>query len=239
MLGVRLSSASVMTEDIDLAQFRSISIAVEDRIPPVLTTLQSVAPTFEAIGCPFSRQSDAYIAASKLKVEFLTPMCGPIEDAPVELPALGTASQPLRFLDYLIYQECKPVLPYGGGILVNVPDPVRYAWHNLIVARCRVRPEKNLRIWFRPRLCSKCWPRTAPTTFGTCGTNWQRKGGGTGSRQGVSHVVPSKKPRRLPSTHGILPHRRRLAGPRHNPIARREVRVAAPLGEKRRRIHRG
>ena len=28
----------------------------------------------------------------------------------------------------------KAVIPYGAGILVNVPDPVRYAWHKLIVA---------------------------------------------------------------------------------------------------------
>ena len=142
MLGVRLASASVMTDDIDVAQFRSISIAVEDQVPPVLTTLRTVDPTFEAIGRPFSRQSDAYVAASKLKVEFLTPMRGPAEDAPAVLPALGTASQPLRFLDYLIYQECKAVLPFGAGILVNVPDPVRYAWHKLIVAERRVMPEK-------------------------------------------------------------------------------------------------
>ena len=83
MLSVRLGLASIMTDDIDVAQFRSISIAVEDQAPPVLTTLQSVDPTFESIGRPFSRQADANIAASKLKVEFLTPMRGPIEDAPL------------------------------------------------------------------------------------------------------------------------------------------------------------
>ena len=142
MLGVRLASASVMTDDIDVAQFRSISIAVEDQVPPILTILKSVDPSFQSITRPFSNQSDAYMAASKLKVEFLTPMRGPVEDTPVTLPALGTASQPLRFLDYLIYQERKTALPYGAGILVNVPDPVRYAWHKLIVAERRGMPEK-------------------------------------------------------------------------------------------------
>ena len=142
MLGVRLTSASVMTEDIDVAQFRSISIAVEDQLPPILTTLKKVDPSFEPILRAFSNQPDAYITADKLKVEFLTPMRGPVEDAPVPLPALGTASQPLRFLDYLIYQERKAVIPYGAGILVNVPDPMRYAWHKLIVAERRSMHEK-------------------------------------------------------------------------------------------------
>lgn len=137
MLGVRLGSASIMTDDIDVAQFRSISIAVEETIPPVLTILKHVDPTFEPIARPFSDQSDAYMTSDRLKVEFITPMRGPVEDAPVVLPAIGTASQPLRFLDYLIYQEHKAAVLYGAGILVNVPDPTRYAWHKLIVAERR------------------------------------------------------------------------------------------------------
>ena len=142
MLGVRLPSASIMTDDIDVAQFRSISIAVEDQLPPMLTTLKKIDPTFEPITRPFTTQADAYATAGKLKVEFLTPMRGPVEATPVPLPAIGTASQPLRFLDYLIYQERKAVVPFGAGILVNVPDPARYAWHKLIVAERRGMHEK-------------------------------------------------------------------------------------------------
>jgi hypothetical protein len=108
----------------------------------MITTLKDIDPSFEPAPRPFSNQSDAYITADKLKVEFITPMRGPVEDAPVPLPALGTASQPLRFLDYLIYHERKAAIPFGPGILVNVPDPVRYAWHKLIVAERRRMPEK-------------------------------------------------------------------------------------------------
>jgi hypothetical protein len=144
MLGVRLSGAALMTEDIDIAQFRAISIAVEDRTPPVLETLQAVDPTFRAVSRPFHTMPDSYVTdgAGKLKVEFLTPMRGPDEDAPVALPALGTGAQPLRFLDYLIYQERPAVVLHGAGVLVNVPDPARYAWHKLIVSQRRRQPEK-------------------------------------------------------------------------------------------------
>ncbi len=142
MLGVRLGSASVMTEDIDVAQFRSISVGVEDRLPPILTTLRSIDSSFQPIARPFSTNADAYMNADRLKVEFITPMRGPAEGEPVPLPALGTASQPLRFLDYLIDHEQKAAIPYGGGILVNVPDPARFAWHKLILAERRDMPEK-------------------------------------------------------------------------------------------------
>ena len=142
MLGVRLGSASVMTEDIDVAQFRATSIAVEDKLPPLLATLKKIDPSFKPMTRPHARSAAAYVSSNKLKVEFLTPMRGPSETAPAHLPALGTASQPLRFWDYLIYRERKAAILYGGGILVNVPDPARYAWHKLIVAERRPMPEK-------------------------------------------------------------------------------------------------
>ena len=149
MLGVRLRAANLMTADIDIAQFRSISIAVEDRIPPVLDALRSVDAGFQPIPLPlYNRQSISYGtggvggAADPLKVEFLTPMRGPVEDAPGNLPALQTSAQPPRFLDYLIYGERKAAYLYDSGVLVNVPHPARYAWHKCIVAMRRERSEK-------------------------------------------------------------------------------------------------
>lgn len=144
MLGVRFGAAAAMTEDIDVAQFRSISVAVEDQAPAVLDTLRQVDPSFRPITRPLYTLPDSYVAggAARLKVEFLTPMRGPDEDAPAPLPALQTGSQPLRFLDYLIYRERPAAILHGGGVLVNVPDPARYAWHKLLVAQLRRTPEK-------------------------------------------------------------------------------------------------
>jgi len=151
MLGVRLGGAALMTEDIDIAQFRSISIAVEDHVPPVLETLRSVEPEFRPVSKPLYEKVPVAFLSSRqgrggrqeqLKVEFLTPMRGPDEDAPGQLPALGTASQPLRFLDYLIYREQAAAVMYGAGVLVNVPDPARFAWHKLIVSQRRTNLAK-------------------------------------------------------------------------------------------------
>ena len=59
------------------------------------------------------------------------------------MPALGGASaQPLRFLDYLIYQPIRAVLLHGPGVPVNIPSPEHYAIPKLIVASRR-RTDNN------------------------------------------------------------------------------------------------
>jgi hypothetical protein len=140
----RVPSASLMTEDIGVAQFRDTSIAVGERLPPVLETLRRVEASFEPIVRSGRTLPDAYIArgTARLKVEVLTRVRGPNEDAPAQLRTLGTGATPLRFLDYLICQDRKVVVLHGAGVLVNVPDPAGFAWHKLILSQRRVQPEK-------------------------------------------------------------------------------------------------
>lgn len=148
VLGVRLPSTSMVTADADFAQFHSISVAVEDEMPPVLETLRQVDSTFREI----PHQADGRLAAqfasrSGYKVEFLTPNMGS-EDyggRPTPMPALGgAAAQPLRFLDFLIYQPIRAVLLHGAGVPVNVPSPERFAIHKLIVASRRRTDDDGL-----------------------------------------------------------------------------------------------
>ena len=76
------------------------------------------------------RLTTQYVSRSGYKVEFLPPNRGSEDYAgrPAPMPALGgTAAQPLRFLDFLIYQPIRAVLLYGAGVTVNVAAPERYA----------------------------------------------------------------------------------------------------------------
>lgn len=144
LLGIRLRSATVMTEDVDVAQFRSVSIAVEDRVPDsVFESLREVDKSFRPVSKTLHEGKPISYQAGGLRVEFLTPMTGADEDEPGLLPALGTSSQPLRFLDYLIYEEIEAVVLHGAGILVRVPDPLRYALHKLILAERRRATPKS------------------------------------------------------------------------------------------------
>lgn len=138
LLGVRLPNAVLQTGDADFAQFHSISVAVEDAMPPVLEVLRAVDPTFREIPHPVDgRYSTQFVTRSGYKVEFLTPNTGSAEHdgRPATMPALGgAAAQPLRFLDFLIYQPVRAVLLHSSGVPVVVPAPERFAIHKLIVS---------------------------------------------------------------------------------------------------------
>jgi hypothetical protein len=140
MLGVRLPLAATVTNDLDIAQFSQVSVAIgtEDRAAPVIDVLRSVDATFTPVprlerGAP----SFAFQNRSQFRVEFLAPNRGPDRDKAVRLPAIGSMALHLRFLDFLIRSEAPAVVLHDGGVLVNVPAPARYALHKLIVARRR------------------------------------------------------------------------------------------------------
>lgn len=146
LLGVRLAHAIMQTADADFAQFHSISAAIGDSMPPVLDVLRSVDPTFREVPHQAdSMRSTKYASRAGYKVEFLTPNTGSDDLAgkPAVMPALGGASaEPLRFLDFLIYEPLRAVLLHGAGVPVLVPAPERYAVHKLIIASRR-RQDKD------------------------------------------------------------------------------------------------
>lgn len=141
LLGVRLPDVAMQTADADSAQFHSISVAVGDSMPSVIDVLRQIDPTFREVPHQAdSRYSTQYSNRSGYKVEFLTPNRGSddLSGKPAVMPALGGASaQPLRFLDFLIYQPVRAVVLRGAGLPILVPAPERYAVHKLIVASRR------------------------------------------------------------------------------------------------------
>lgn len=145
LLGTLLSNRNAMTDDLDLAQFPSISIAVGDQVQlPFGDILRRVDPRFEAVPHPIDgRHATHYAIGNEFRVDILAPNRGPNDETPVTLPALQVEAQPLRFLDFLIYQEVQAVALYGGGIAINVPAPERYALHKLLVSRMRIKTEQS------------------------------------------------------------------------------------------------
>ncbi len=137
MLGARLPHSSLQTGDVDVAQFKNVSVAVGDQIPPLLDVLRNVDKTFRAVPHIHQRSVTSYIAKGGLRVDFLTPNEGPDTDVPIHLPALQTDAEPLRFLDFLIHDPEPAVVLHNAGIYVLVPSPQRYAIHKLIISRRR------------------------------------------------------------------------------------------------------
>jgi hypothetical protein len=146
ILGMRLPAMSLLTNDVDIAQFSNVSVAVKDATAPMLDVLKAVDGSFRAIPHMHDgRRSVTYRAADGVRVDFLTPNEGPATDKPRRLPALGTDAEPLRFLDFLIHSPEPAVVLHDAGIYVLVPAPERYAVHKLIVAQRRVGPGRAKR----------------------------------------------------------------------------------------------
>jgi len=138
MLGIRLTASLLQTADVDIAQAKDISVAVEDSIPPIIDILRNVDKSFRDVpNASDSRRPTSYIDNDGIRVDFLTPTRGVNSDKPQALPSLKTNAQPLPFLDYLIYQPEPAVILHNAGIYVQVPAPARYAVHKLIVSRRR------------------------------------------------------------------------------------------------------
>jgi hypothetical protein len=137
MLGQKLPISTLQTGDVDIAQFKNISVAVGDQTPPVFDVLKEADKTFRAVQTLHGEQVTSYAAKGGLRVDFLTLNEGAETDKPQRLPALQTDAQPLRFLDYLIHGPEPAVILHSAGIYVNVPSPHRYAVHKLMIAQRR------------------------------------------------------------------------------------------------------
>ena len=138
MLAIPLGGSAVGTDDVDIAQFRSISIAVGEKTQPMLETLKDVDKTFRPVPHMIDgRRSTRYQAKSGLRADFLTPNEGADTSDPQSLPSLRTDAEPLRFLDFLIRDPEPAVVLHGSGVFVLVPSPQRFAVHKLIVSRRR------------------------------------------------------------------------------------------------------
>ncbi len=140
-MGVRFPTAPTMTGDVDIAQFRSISVAVEDATDPLLASLQAVDPSFGPVPHQTHRaRVVAFKNAKDFRVEFLSPHTGGVEQArePFRMPSLNeAAAQPLRYLDFLIHRPERSIVLHGGGIPVLVPSPDRYCVHKMVVSQRR------------------------------------------------------------------------------------------------------
>jgi len=137
-LGVRWKDAIARTQDVDIAHDYRIAVALAHDGPPanVKQALGDPLPRFSVLD-PTHPATAFRARGTDVEVELLTPMIGKERGRPIEIPVLGAAATPLRFLDYLI-EETQPGAVLGGsGVLVNVPRPGRFAFHKLVVASRR------------------------------------------------------------------------------------------------------
>ncbi|MBA4789201.1 MAG: hypothetical protein H2042_05835 [Rhizobiales bacterium] len=144
-LGVRYGlDEAAQTNDMDIASFERLSLALED---VVSEPLQRVLGEFSFDAVPSLDKDKIWRwrqSRSELLVEFLTPSFEEAE-ALKPLAALGVHAQSLHYLNYLIADPLDVAVTYRDGVLVQVPRPERFAIHKLIVSDRRKEGPNSLK----------------------------------------------------------------------------------------------
>ncbi len=133
-LGIRLSLEDIaQTNDIDIASFERLSLALGESVAP---SLEHVFSDFAFDPVPSLEKGRTWRwrqGRDDTLIEFLTPSFED-EEKLKHLPALGVDAQSLHHLNYLIAEPIKAAVTYRSGVLVQIPRPERFAIHKLIVA---------------------------------------------------------------------------------------------------------
>lgn len=144
-LGVRFDTdMTAHTDDIDIASFTRLSLALEDAASP---PLGEVFADFDFAPQPSLKPGRTWRwkqTRGETLVEFLTPSFGD-EESLRALTALGVDAQGLHHLNYLIAAPIRAAVTYRSGVLVQIPQPERYAIHKLIVADRRLPGDDALK----------------------------------------------------------------------------------------------
>jgi hypothetical protein len=124
------------TDDIDIASFEKLSLALEDTTSPPLTEVLSDFAFAPVAAMEPDRAWRWKQGSGNQLVEFLTPSFD-AEEGRRPLAALGVDAQALHHLNYLIAAPIPAVVTYRSGVLVQIPRPDRFAIHKLIVSQRR------------------------------------------------------------------------------------------------------
>jgi hypothetical protein len=136
-LGSPLSGILAATQDVDVAAFENLKLAISDTVDP------SLAEVFHDLSLepvpnldPKGRPTRWAMKDGGAMVDFLAPRMQSKREI-VRLAPLDVFAQTLPFLNFLIADPIPAVALYRSGVLVQIPKPERYAIHKLIISQRR------------------------------------------------------------------------------------------------------
>lgn len=138
MLGVCWTAETTRTTDVDLAVERRIAVAIPMITSDIPATLDSLQMGFLPVPRLNHKEPSTNYAIrnSQLRLDVLTPKTEK-SDSPVYIKRFNCAAEPLSYLSYVIESPVSSVLLDTTPVLINIPQPVRYAMHKLIVSQIR------------------------------------------------------------------------------------------------------
>ncbi len=133
LVGTYLPGGALMTNDADLL----VSSFVSNGEPQDLeAVLQRADPTFKAHMGNNDRLPKVFKASNGFQVDVVTKF-GRGRKSPILVEDLQCSAEALSFMEYLAEDSIEAVVLYGAGVLVNVPPPMRYAVHKMLIAQER------------------------------------------------------------------------------------------------------
>jgi hypothetical protein len=137
LVGYKLDAGSMGTDDVDIAtvnlaiQGDREGLSLEDVLKRADRSFKPL-PTLSKSALPARFRSDQGFV-----VDVLTQVRSRVSTETIPLPKLQAGATPLQHLAWLVEQPATAVLLSGAGLLVDIPQPARYAIHKLIVAQKR------------------------------------------------------------------------------------------------------
>jgi len=136
LLGVKWTGSSLRTQDLDIGAEALMSIGIphiDADLPDVLERLEMGFLPVPPLN-PKHPSTSFKVRGKSLRVDLLTPQRRQQQTGPMVISRFKAAAQPLPFLDYLIEGFERGAVVDGGGILLNVPSPGRFAFHKLLIS---------------------------------------------------------------------------------------------------------
>ena len=122
---------TLRTDDIDFLLPQPLDPLLRVSIPELLEGMDFIVR--------HGMDGTMHLEHASMKLEFLIPERGRGSAAPHFVKALGVTAQPLRFLDFLLQDTA---FLNVGALRIQVPAPVRFGLHKLIVSERRTKAAK-------------------------------------------------------------------------------------------------
>lgn len=137
LLGVRWEGQALRTQDIDVAAppLRIVLPGQTSSMPDILGKLEMGFLPVPPLD-PRSPSASFKVRGHPLRVDVLTP-CRGKDIKTVFLPQFNAGAYALPLLDYIMEEAVEGAVVDGGGALVRVPAPARFAFHKLMVSQAR------------------------------------------------------------------------------------------------------
>jgi len=139
VLGVRWDGASARTEDVDIGVPRVLEVAIPPAEADVPRAIERLEMGFLPVPglSPKDASTSFKVRGRGLRVDLVTPGDRARAGKPLHVGRFNAAAAPVRYLELALEDTQPAAVVNGGGVLVAVPHPARFALLKLLVAQDR------------------------------------------------------------------------------------------------------